>query len=127
MITFELPYATPSLNETKRMHFRKYAKLRSSIAWDVSILTMGKRPAVPFERAIVRVVRHGGKLLDADNAIGGIKCLLDVLQPFHASVRPNGMGIIANDSPGCLTLDLRQEVSPRCSGKTVVEIEEVAE
>ena len=125
-VVFELPYATPSLNETKRMHWGQYARRRAAIAWDVSILTLGKRPASPFARAHIRVVRHGGKLLDADNATGGLKALLDVLQPFHATVRPNGLGIIASDAPGCLTLDVSQELAPRCAGKTVVTIEEIA-
>jgi hypothetical protein len=125
-VSFTLAAPTKTLNELRRMHFRAYAKHRAALAFEVFARTMKQRPAIPFSRALILVERYGERDVDFDGLIGGLKPLLDVLQPFHAKVRPNGLGIIASDAPGCLTLEMSQKLAPRCSGKTIVTISEIS-
>jgi hypothetical protein len=124
-ISFTLGAPTKTLNELRHMHHRVYAQHRAALALEVSALTVGRRPVVPFERARVVIERHSVGAPDEDGLIGGTKPLLDVLQTFHTKTRPSGLGIIASDAPGCLTLEVRAVKAARGAGKTVVTITEM--
>jgi hypothetical protein len=126
VITFTLASPTKTLNDLRRMHYRTYAKYRANLAFEVFALTTGRRPASPMPRASIVVERHGEREVDWDGLYGGIKPLLDVLQPFHVTGRPNGVGIIANDSPSCLDVKVVPIRCRRGEGKTVVTIQEIA-
>lgn len=123
-IWFRLGAPLRTLNEIKRMHHRVYSRYRASLALEVSALTTGRRPAVPFKRAYVRVERHSAGTVDQDNLQASIKPLMDILQPF--SVRcPSGLGIIAGDDPASVRVDVLQFKCARGQGSTLVDISEV--
>jgi len=93
--SFRLAKPLPLLNVWERTHWRKRAKIKKDLAWEVLSL-IGATPEAPFERARVRVFRHSVRAPDQDNIL--VKALLDVLQP--ASKRhPYGLGVIAGDDP----------------------------
>jgi len=126
--TFTLRGLTPSLNAASRASGHWAAKhkakkaLQSTWAWEIATSLMPDKPAM-LRRARVTVYRHSVGTLDADNAYGGCKALIDVLKP--ASKRnPHGLGLIEDDSPEHLLLDVRQvRAAKRADQKTVVVIE----
>ena len=83
-VSFTLGSPTKTLNELRSMHFRAYAQHRKSVAFEVAALLAGKRPSSPFARANVRIERYSSSTPDMDGLYGGLKPLLDVLQPFSA-------------------------------------------
>lgn len=121
---FTLGSPTKTLNEIRSMHHFTYAKHRAALALEVAALTVGKRPSEPFTRARITIERHSAGSPDVDGLYGGLKPLLDVLQP-RSKRCPNGLGIIANDSPRALEVRLSPVACPRGRGKTVVTISEV--
>ncbi len=123
-ISFALGAATKTLNEIRHMHHQAYARHRAALALEVAALTIGRRPAHPFAKARVVIERHSAGSPDRDGLIGGLKPLLDVLQPFSAR-SPNGLGIIANDSQDCLRLEASSVRCARGAAKTVVRIVEL--
>lgn len=139
MIRFRLSAPTPSLNETLRWHWAKKKKAQKAMAWGIktqptsgSVTTWDatRRCTVedycPIPRARVRITRHGSRLLDEDNLIGGCKGLVDVLKPASKS-NPYGLGIIAGDEPDKLALTVWQVKCARADACTWVEIEEWAD
>jgi hypothetical protein len=118
---FALGAPTKTLNELRAMNFRAYSKHRLALAQEVAALTAGRRPSQPFPKALLVVERHSAGSPDVDGLYGGLKPLLDVLQPPSRGC-PNGLGIIADDSPTCLRLDVRAVRCARAKGKTVVRI-----
>jgi hypothetical protein len=98
--SFTLPMSTPSNNVIKGMHWMTYRNLRRT--WRLKVLTRGlggKKPAEPIERAALLVLRHSSGKLDWDNALGGLKPLLDCLVVRKAKVNPDGLGLIVDDNP----------------------------
>lgn len=91
------------------MHFATYQKVRHRMRMELKrYLTL---PEVddgigfgdpPLERAALLVVRVSERLLDWDNAYGGIKPLQDCLVPHDVKRAPSGLGLIADDNPGVL-------------------------
>lgn len=63
---------------------------------------------------IVRITRHGSKLLDKDNLYGGVKYICDALR--HE-------GIIPDDNPEAIDLQVLQKKVPRQKVGTLIEIE----
>lgn len=87
---------TLSNNKIKGMHFAEYKRLREGYEAQVSA-ALGGYAAPQCERAAVFVVRHcTGKGLDGDNAIGGLKPLLDCLVK-RTPRNPSGLHIIEDD------------------------------
>ncbi|HEY0205261.1 MAG TPA: hypothetical protein VGC15_14050 [Acetobacteraceae bacterium] len=114
-LTFRLPRPTPLLNEMLRQHWRVRRRANARIAGLVRLATQGQRPAVPFERALVRIERRSLRVPDTDNLWGGVKGLLDCLLPPGDPVRsggrwvvlhPSGLSIVRDDTPDCLVLDV---------------------
>jgi hypothetical protein len=122
VVSFTLGAPTKTLNEIRGMHFRVYAKHRRALAAEVAAMTCGKRLPAPLARAHVRIERHGANAVDHDGLVGGTKVLLDVLQPYHATQRPDGLGFIVSDAPSCLSLEIVQLRSSRAGAKTIVQI-----
>lgn len=117
--TLLLPAATPSNNIIKGMHFRAYQKTRQG--WRLMVLSAlkGVRPAAPIQRARLVIIRHSAGFLDWDNALGGLKPLLDCL--VSASKRnPDGLGLIADDNPTAMPEPpyMRQKKCKRGQGHT---------
>ena len=124
MIAFTLPLRMPLLNTILRTNHWKRSRLRQALAWQVAAaLSKAKiaRPATPFLRAFVTVTRHSPKTADTDGIYGSAKALLDVLQPVSKAC-PSGLGIIANDSPDCLVLVVRQVKSKLVQTDVTIEL-----
>lgn len=119
-ISFEIPRATPSLNEIKGMNRYVYKKLMTQFAWLVKI-EVGNN-FKPFKKCKIEVVRFGSRLLDWDNAYGGLKPLMDCLV-VSTKTNPHGLGLIEDDNPKVVTrLTMKQEYAKRNEGKTFVRI-----
>jgi hypothetical protein len=135
-LRFELPYETPTLNETQRMNYHKLGQRKKRFAWDIKILTMGLRPPTPFALAHVRIERHGRGVPDYDGLVGGLKILIDCLipegEPFKRGGKfvfphPGGLGIIADDKPAVLRLEpIAVKIKRTEKTKTIVIIKEIS-
>jgi hypothetical protein len=120
MIRFTIPYATPSLNATLRMHWSEKARIRKALAREIWA-QVREIPAYP--RAVITITRHGARTLDNDNFYGGCKALLDVLKPC-ARANPSGLGIIAGDDPERLWVEYVAVKSTRKDERTEVKVRE---
>lgn len=101
------------------MHYRVYQKARQGWRLMAMEALKGVRPAAPIQRSRLVIVRHSAGYLDWDNALGGLKPLLDCL--VSASARnPDGLGLILDDNPVAMPYapQMRQEKCKRGEGKT---------
>lgn len=123
-VVLEIDEPTPSVNRLHGRHWSSKLKMRKRWAWLVrSALCEARRGAGPgdpllttglwpLKRATVRVIRHGPRILDPDNAIAGCKWLIDQLVTE---------GLIVDDAAKYLTLlPVEQHVGKPY--RTVVEI-----
>lgn len=125
-IVIQLTSVTPLLNTVQRTHWAKRSKQRRALAWEVRVAAKGSIPAEPFARARVTVERRSIGTPDFDGVVGGMKALLDVLQPVSKR-HPTGLGFIANDSPGCIDLvPVALRVATRGEQGTTVIVEELS-
>lgn len=136
-IRLDIPVVTPLLNATLRQHWRKRGQGTRGIAWELR-LAMSRAgvtpPAKPFQRARVTIIRRSVGMPDRDGLIGGVKGLVDsLLDPGIRMVKgelralhPTGLGIVQDDSPACMTLEVRAErVRSRAEQGTTVIIEDL--
>jgi hypothetical protein len=127
-LRYELAFAveTPSNNTIKGMHFQAYRKLRKD--WQLMVLASlkGRKPGKPIQQAFLVVERECAGELDWDNAYGGLKPLLDCLVA-PSERNPDGLGLIADDSPKHMPLPpfVGQKKAKRGQGKTRVLIYEL--
>lgn len=97
-----------------------------ALAWAVRVAAGNSLFSHPAKRARVRVERRSIGTPDYDGFVGGLKELLDILQPFVEKRRPYGLGFIANDAPDCLILEpVAVRVRSRAEQGTTVIIEEM--
>ena len=96
--SLELPEETPSNNVIKGMHFKDYMHMRRRFRLFVLKALKSQRPAAPIEQSFIVVRRHCAGLLDWDNALGGLKPVLDCLV-MRTVKNPDGLGLIRDDSP----------------------------
>ncbi len=119
---------TPSNNSLREMHFHAYRKLRHRwLAMTLAALRGKERPTEPLQHAFVAVQRHCAGQLDWDNAVGGLKPLLDCLV-LRSRRNPDGLGFIVDDSPRCMPYPpfMEQVRAPAGKGKTLVLIYELS-
>lgn len=109
--SWESTVLTPSNNQLKNAHFHTYRKIRTE--WR-DRLAYPRPPGAPLATAYLLVVRKSIKMLDWDNAYGGLKPLLDCLS-MPGARNPDGLGWIQDDKPTVLIrLDVQQiQVSRR--------------
>lgn len=94
VLEFTIPLLTPSLNTYIRMHWRKRKK-QKKLLLDEVWLAVPQVQRHAFEgRVALSITRYSTGTLDADNLAGGLKMLIDCLQPS-----PLGIGLISEDSP----------------------------
>ncbi len=112
---------TPSNNEVKRMSRWGYQRLRQQYAKEV--WSQGQRPPAPLACAALKITRYSAGMLDWDNVIGGLKPLIDCLLPASRA-NPDGLGILADDSPDVIpeAPSVTQGTIPRGKGYTVLEV-----
>lgn len=120
---FQIPVLLPTGNQLRRTyrHYWKYRKLVISIAEEIWVATRGMMPPEPYQDAAVRVERHSSREPDIDNLYASVKPVLDALQPLSKR-HPYGLGIIVDDSPRHISLDVIHVKAKKGGGKTVVEI-----
>lgn len=108
---------TPTLNVSLRQHWGKRQQGTRAMAWAIRVAHDGALPAVPFERAHVRIERRqpGNTLPDHDGLVGGCKGLIDCLLPFHEKRRKFGLGFVLDDSPKHMRLDIAAARVPRAA------------
>lgn len=125
MIEFEIPMRTPLLNVWQRMHWAKRKRLAAEMAKAISIcLPKWKRPGKPIKKCQVTVLRESTKRPDRDGLYGGLKPLLDILQP-PSKRHPLGLGIISNDNDDCIVSLTAEHVAGK-GQRTKVTINELS-
>ena len=122
----QLDEASPSNNTIKAMHFRAYKKLREAFAAEVRA-AMGDTPAPGLPLSALFIVRRSAGALDWDNAIGGLKPILDCLVSPSAR-NPDGQNIVQDDSPKYMPFPpfMRQLPAKRGAGSTEIFVFAVA-
>ena len=111
----------PTLNTTLRQHWSKRGRGTRAMAWQIRAGIKGALPAAPLPRAHVRIERRApGTIPDQDGATGGCKGLIDCLLPMDAKRRPYGLGILRDDSPAHMTLEVRTVRVPSAEKGTLV-------
>lgn len=121
MIEITIDMRTPLLNEWQRMHWARRRRIGQDIAlWILARLPRAQHPERPIKRCRIEVERESTQEPDRDGLIGGLKPLLDALQP-RSKRHPHGMGIIADDSPKCVT-DLQARHVAGKGRRTVIRI-----
>ena len=124
-IVIEVPRATPSANQLRRKYRNSFAYKRLQQTWQTEIACK-IRPAVlgrawyfvSLERPKMRVLIQLTKprLYDLDNFVGGCKPIIDSLRK---------LGLIHNDSPNWLDLQVEQIQRSRMRPVTRIEISPV--
>jgi hypothetical protein len=102
---------TLSLNQLDRMHFHAVRHLRDRYTVICRLHTSSVNRARPHQHRRVTITRHGVKLLDYDNLVGGCKPLVDAL---------NRAGLLWDDSPRYCDVTYRQEKTSAGQARTVV-------
>lgn len=106
MIELSFPVPTPSANQLWGHHWSRKARERKKWGWMVrgERLRLQKLGALP-ERvslpAVITIDRYGARMLDQDNAVSGMKWLIDALV---------AEGFLVDDSPSHLQATYRQHV-----------------
>ncbi|MHB1666160.1 hypothetical protein [Thiomonas sp.] len=116
-----VPLLSPSNNQIKRLHPQAYRVLRSR--WRQALET-APRPAnltLPLPSARLRVIRRSARLLDWDNAYGGLKPVLDCLT-LPGERNPDGLGYLRDDGPAVLALPTFSQ-HPSCSASKGTELQ----
>lgn len=113
MLVVEIPMPTPSLNVYKRMHYHAQRRLRDQYTTLLRAHTTRLNRAKPHEFRRVTICRHGARLLDIDNLIGGAKPLVDALRRA---------GLLWNDSPEYCAIKYEQVKVGAKRSKVVVTV-----
>lgn len=118
----EIPMRTPTLNEWQRMHWGRRKQIGEQIAWALKAAGMRSR-TTPVKRCRIRIERESTRAPDWDGLIGGLKPLLDALQPVGKR-HPYGLGVIADDGPHCVvSLDAKHVAGKGARTRIWIEVE----
>ena len=113
MLRIEFPMPTPSLNQLQRMHWHAKKSLRDRYTRLFRTYATIATRARPRQFRHVSIVRHGVRVLDFDNLVGGCKPLLDALERAE---------LIYSDAPQYLRVEYSQHKSTAKRVRTVVTI-----
>lgn len=110
----EIPRIPCSPNEILGYHWRHRA--RNNRLWqdEIHAATFRSKPARPYARARVHIDRRSPGELDPDNLTGAVKPILDALR--YA-------GILLDDTPKHLVLEVTQTRSHKLPARTLIEIQ----
>ncbi len=122
-IRFEIPEPTPLLNVWQRYHWAKRGRIAKGFAWMVRE-ALGPITVEPMQKCKVTIERHSAGTPDYDGLVGGVKVLLDCLV-VCSKRNPHGLGLIQDDNPDCMDLEVIAVKCKRGERKTVIEIEEI--
>jgi hypothetical protein len=124
-VIIEVPRATPSANQLRRKYRNSFAYKRLQETWQTEIACK-IRPAhravierfvvkeKPKMRVVIQLIKP--RLYDHDNFVGGCKPIIDSLRK---------LGLIHNDSPHWLDLQVEQIQRSRMRPVTRIEISPV--
>lgn len=127
-ITLEFDMLTPTLNVWMRTHWAARRRVMELWSWTIRQQLSGQFwiDSDPIRACQLHVERRSTAVPDIDNAVGGMKPLLDCLV-VPTKRNPWGNGVIRNDDQSCVML-LHVE-TPRVlvgeTGMTVI-IQEIA-
>lgn len=115
MIVLTIDEPTPSINGSYGHHWQKKHKLKAR--WRM-LLTAARMNAKFYDqprypKATVTIERYGPRILDADNARGGMKILMDQLVQ---------QGLLLDDKPAVIGEPVVRQFTGK-ERKTVVRIE----
>lgn len=118
-MTIEWPDVPPSLNKVLRMHWATKGKLREE--WAYVFLTVpssalrGLRDAAKAQKRVrMTITLHNARQYDRDNAFGACKVIVDAAK---------AAGLLWDDRPAYLDLEVLQQKSTRKAKKTVIHME----
>ncbi|PXV60679.1 hypothetical protein SAMN04487785_102407 [Dyella jiangningensis] len=92
---------TPTMNVWQRLHWSQRQKLGREFATLIA-LACQRRPATPLAKCTITIERYSPKNPDRDGRYGGVKPVLDALQPLSKR-HPYGLGFIEDDNDDCVT------------------------
>ena len=112
---FFFPGRLPSMNRLLRMHWAPRKKLQAGLVAKAQLI-IPPEAYVKEEhpRRSVRCIMLRKKLLDADNAYGAIKPLLDAIKTIYKRGNLTQIGVIFDDSNEFCYLDVRQMTLKAC-------------
>lgn len=124
--TFVLPWATPSLNAIKVMHWARLKRLKAQ--WFELLLYKSiKVPRATAKRRIT-IIRFGARQLDHDNFVGGCKeVLVDNLRASGGTAKRQrrGVGIILDDDSSGAEINYFQVKCSKGDQRTEVKVEDL--
>jgi len=97
VLALHIDEASPSNNVIKGQHFHEYRKTRKGFAAKLAA-ALGHRQPPKLQQSALFVVRRSAGQLDWDNAIGGLKPILDSMVA-PKSANPDGLHIVEDDKP----------------------------
>lgn len=118
-MTIEWPDVPPSLNQVLRTHWANKAK--EKLKWMTILRTMPRREhsrlvdaAKAQKRVRMVITLHNARQYDRDNAFGACKVIVDAAK---------AAGLLYDDRPAYLDLEVLQQKSTRKAKRTVIEME----
>lgn len=118
--TIEVLDVPPSLNKVLRMHWAVKRRLMGTwMDWMLCRMSFAARRSLKDaskaqERVKMHITLHNARQYDRDNAFGAVKVIVDAAR---------ACGLIHDDRPEFLDLEVKQEKSTRKGKKTVIEFE----
>lgn len=102
--SFSLLRPTELLNVSLRQHWTVRRRLARGYSEQIAKALEGQPlPVTPWAKARLVIWRRSVRFADSDGCVGGCKALIDTLLP-RSKTHPWGLGIMVDDSPGCLDL-----------------------
>lgn len=99
-IVFDIDERTPLLNQWQRMH--RQQRRRVCRLWAQLLFVSHPRiPNPPISRCVITIERFSTQQPDIDGFYGGLKPILDALQPMSRR-HPYGLGYIVDDNSSCV-------------------------
>ena len=109
ILSFELPWATPSNNQLLRMHWSVRRRMLTEMRVAVLALILRSAtewPRPPGRKVAVTITRVSPRQLDRDNLYGGAKVLLDAMTQ---------LGLIRDDSEQWVKVNIGQRRGDACT------------
>ncbi len=116
----DIPERMPTRNGWQQAHHMARGKFKKRRARSGGAAC--RPPRQPQTHCRVLIERYSTQAPDKDNLYGGMKPLLDVLQPVSKR-HPQGLGFFADDSTDCIDLTVLHVKG--AAKRTVVTIEEI--
>lgn len=111
MITVVIGEATPSLNETLRMHWARRRAMATQWSFALAIGFSAADASKANGKRKLTIERRGRRLLDEDNLAGGCKFVIDAVKK---------LGYLVDDDPAWLELVVTQSTIKRADSPHTV-------